>query len=90
MTKHGKEILGIAFQQFAITPSAKKKLIEDYLMCVEESLMAVNMVADYSFAINTCTLEEVRMRHNYVLNVCGMTINPTNQNQIQRNGLNGK
>ena len=90
MTKHGKEILDMEFQPFVTTHDAMKKLIEDLRMSVEVKFMEESKVAASFFAPNTCTSGEARIRNNYVLNVCGMTINLTSQNQIQSNGLNGK
>ena len=90
MTKHGKEILAMEFHPFVTTHDAILRLIEDLRISVAEIFMVENMDAVCSSVPDTCTLGEVKMRHNYVLNVCGMTINLTSQNQTQSNGLDTK
>jgi len=86
MTNHGKEMLGMESLPFAITQDAMQKSTEDLRMSVEAMFMVENMDAVCFSVPDTCFLAEARMPRNYVLNVCGMTINLTSQNQTQKNG----
>ena len=90
MIINGIETSDMELWPIVTTQDVTKKLIEDLRMSVEESLMVAINDVDFSSARNTCTSGEVQMRHNYVLNVCGMTINLINQSPNTLNGLSTK